>query len=162
MLAVIVVLVAVAGTWFALRPQACDGKYSSTQFDYCLTVPQGWNASVAHIGPTDVDQFVSPPATTVVLSIPLRSGVSLFRYATAARAQDTTKGLVAGPLTSTHVGGVNAYQWQLSEKNGRFQGVEVVTVHDDVGWTIQLNDDESTIGSHLDQFHSMLSSFHFR
>ena len=61
-LGVVVLLGAGAGTWLAVRPQACDGKYSSTQFGYCVTVPHGWRASVAHIGPTDVDQFVKLPA----------------------------------------------------------------------------------------------------
>jgi hypothetical protein len=160
-LGVVVLLLAGGGTWLSVRPQPCDGKYTSTQFGYCVTVPQGWRASVAHIGPTDVDQYVALPATTIVMSIPLRSGVSLAQYAGAAQDQDKSKGLTAGPPVMTEVGGASALQWEISKKNGRFKGVEVVTVHDDVGWTIQLNDDEATIGSHLDQFRSMLSSFHF-
>jgi hypothetical protein len=160
-LGVIVLLLVGGGTWLSIRPEACDGKYTSTQFGYCLTVPQGWRASVAHIGPTDVDQYVNLPATTIVMSIPLRSGVSLAQYAGAAQDQDKTKGLTAGSPTLTKVGGAPAMQWEISKKSGRFKGVEVVTVHDDVGWTIQLNDDEATIGAHLDQFRSMLSSFHF-
>jgi len=47
-------------------------------------------------------------------------------------------------------------------KGGRFQGVEVVTVHDDVGWTLQLNDDQASFPSHIGAFRSMLSSFLFR
>ena len=162
--AVVTVVVLVAGfvVWTAVRPQACDHKFSSSQIPYCLTVPRGWNASIAHIGPTDVDQFVNLPATAVVMSLQLRTGVSLQAYANAARAIDQEKDLVAGPQTVTRLGGAPAYEWQLSVQGGRFQGVEVVTVHDDIGWTVQLDDDESTIGSHLDQFRSMLSSFHFR
>ena len=161
-LLVVLALIAGGATWLSLRPQACDGKFSSAQFAYCVSVPQGWSASVAHIGPTDVDQFVSLPATAVVMSLDLRSGVSLSTYASIARDQDTEKGLTAGPQTQTRLGGVPALQWDLSESGGRFQGIQVVTVRDDVGWTVQLNDDEATFQSHLDQFRAMLSSFHFR
>jgi hypothetical protein len=160
-LAVVVLLVAGGGTWLGVRPQPCDGKYTSTQFGYCVTVPQGWTASAANIGSTEIDQYVSLPATTVVLSIPLRSGVTLSQYAGAAQAQDKSKGLTDGPSTTTTVGGTPALEWPISKKNDRFKGVEVAVVHGGAGWTIQLNDDEATIESHLDQFHSMLSSFHF-
>ena len=145
-----------------MRPQPCDHKFSSSQFAYCLNVPRGWSANVAHIGSADVDQFVSLPATTVIASLALRSGSTLSIYARAARRQDSRKGLTTGPQRSTRIDGSPALQWNLTVDRGRFQGIELVTVRDDVGWTVQLDDDETTFGSHLGPFRSMLSSFQFR
>ena len=68
----------------------------------------------------------------------------------------------AGAAALTTLGGETAYQWDLSVKGGRFQGLEVVTVRDDVGWTLQLDDDQATYTAHVGQFRSMLSTFHFR
>jgi len=161
LLAIVAVGVAV-GVFLAVRPQACDHKFSSSQFGYCLTVPQGWDASAARIGPTDIDQFVNLPATAVVMSLPLRQGVSLEQYAAAARDVNTQKGLTPGDPVTTTLDGSPAIQWDLAVEGGRFQGLEVVTVRDDVGWTIQLNDDTATYRGHVDQFRSMLDTFHFR
>src|ERR671924_1135193 len=70
--AAIVAAAAALAVWFAVRPQACDGKYSSSQFAYCLTVPRGWTISTATIGSLRVDQFVHGGSTAVVMSVPLR------------------------------------------------------------------------------------------
>ena len=161
-LLVVVAVGAGVWVWLGVRPQPCDHKFSSSQFAYCLSVPRGWTASAASIGPTGVDQFVSEPATAVVMSLPLRSGVTLGQYATIARQIDSQKGLTAGAAALTTLGGETAYQWDLSVKGGRFQGLEVVTVRDDVGWTLQLDDDQATYTAHVGQFRSMLSTFHFR
>ena len=162
MVAVVVVAGSAFITWLGLRPQPCDGKFSSTLYSYCLEVPAGWSSSIAHIGPTDVDQFVSRTATTVITAFNLPADLELAGYARIALQIDTQKGLTAGPKTQARLGGIPAFEWKLSMEGGRFQGLEVVAVNGDVGWTLQLNDDEATFAAHVDQFHSMLSSFHFR
>ena len=157
------VVAGIAGvvTWISVRPTPCDGKFSSSSFSYCVHVPKGWTASSAHIGPTTVDQFLDHPATAVVMALPLRSGVTLAEYEQFAVQQDTAKG-AERQRREADEGGAPALQWDLSVKGGRFQGVEVVTVHDDVGWTLQLNDDQASFPSHIGAFRSMLSSFLFR
>ena len=162
-LAVGMAALAAASVWAAVRPSPCDGKYSSDQFDYCVAVPQGWTSTTARIGSADVDEFTRHEATAVVMSIPLRAGISVDAYAEVARRQDKRAGLISGPKQSVRLGGVEAMQWEISHPDEpTFQGLEVVTVNDDVGWTVQLNDDAATYPATLESFHSMLASWHFR
>ena len=70
-----------ASVWFSVRPTPCDGKFASDQFDYCVTVPAGWTAAAARVGPVQVDQITRHPASAFVMSVELNAGVTLDAYA---------------------------------------------------------------------------------
>ena len=162
--ALVVVGVAALAVWLGIRPQACDGKFSSSQFSYCLAVPRGWTASSATIGSVSVDQFAHGGTTTaVVMSVPLRSGATIETYAELARDQAMQKGVRPGPTQSIRLDGQPALEWTISAAGDvSFRGIEVVAVVDDTGWTVQLDDAVSTFGDDAAPFRSMLSSWHFR
>jgi hypothetical protein len=151
------------GVWSVARHHPCDGKYASAQFAYCVAVPEGWNPSGARLGSVDVDQFTRTPASAFVLSVEFRAEVSLREYAKAARRQDRRQGLSYGDLRETRLGGLRAFEWDLtSEDLPRFQGLEVVTVSGKTGWTVQLNDAADSFPQNIGSFRSMLASWSFR
>ena len=165
------VAVLVAGSalaiWLMVRPEVCDGKFSSDRFAYCVTVPEGWSSQPATIGSVPVDQFVKSgeEATVVVVAFNLRPGTGLTAYATAARDRDRQAGLVPGPITQTRLGNERALQWDLlasGEDTTSFRALEVVSVHDSIGWTLQLDGTVPSFTRHLDALDSMLGSWTFR
>lgn len=160
-----------AGAWFLwFRPDPCrDANFSSTNFGYCLTVPEGWTAQPANIGSTvTLDQFASSSDSAVVLvdAADLQQGTGLDQFASFVRQKDEQAGLTPGPVTETTIGGEPAQRWdfEATSPNGTTYAVrEVVVVRDDVGWRVQLTDAGASLdASTLGPFEQMLSSWRFR
>jgi hypothetical protein len=165
-----VVLVAVgAGTWMLLRPDPCRGtNFSSANFGYCLTVPEGWTAEPARFGSSvELDQFAVPSqgTTVIVEAVDLTQETDLDGFAEQVREKDATAGLKPGPRTSTEIDGVAAQVWDItvaSEAGTTYLLREVVVVKDQVGWRITLNDLAHTFDDHAAPFQEMLRSWRFR
>ena len=166
--AAVAVLVAGAAfaIWLAVRPGPCDGKFSSERFAYCVTVPEGWTSQAATIGSVPVDQFVrsGEEATVVVVAFNLRPGTDLAAYASAARDRDREAGLVPGPIKSARLGEERALEWELlapGEDTTSFRALEVVAVHESIGWTLQLDGTAPSFTRHLVALDAMLGSWAF-
>jgi hypothetical protein len=165
---VIGLLVAGVGVYFLVRPNPCDGtNFTSTNFGYCVLVPQGWQAGPAHFG-SDVtlDQFAPPTSATTVLvaTVDLDAGARLADFSNFVRQKDESAGLTPGPESDTKVDGVPALQWDMTvDTNGEtYRMREVVVVRDDVGWRITLNDLEQGFPNSAVAFHDLLDSWQFR
>jgi zinc-ribbon domain len=156
------------GVYYLVRPNPCDGtNFTSTNFGYCVLVPDGWEAGPARFG-SDVtlDQFAPPTASTTVIvsSVDLDAGVTLSDFSDFVRQRDDTAGLTPGPTSDTTLDGVDAIQWDVTvETEGEtYRMREVVTVRDDVGWRITLNDVRQGFATSAVAFRDLLDSWQFR
>ena len=162
------VIVAGVGLYFLLRPDPCAGtNFTSTNFGYCVMVPDGWEAGPARFGSSvTLDQFAPPTAATTVIvsTVDLQSGAALDDFSSFVRQKDVDAGLKPGPASDTTLDGVGALQWDATvESEGETYHLrEVVVVHDDVGWRITLNDVDQGFASSAVAFRDMLDSWQFR
>jgi hypothetical protein len=157
------------GTWLLLRPDPCRGtNFSSANFGYCLTVPEGWTAEPARFGSSvELDQFAVPSqgATVLVEAVDLQQKDDLGGFADMVRQKDESAGLKPGPGRRTEIDGVAAQVWDItivSDAGTSYQMREVVVVKDQVGWRITLNDVADTFDEHAVPFQEMLRSWRFR
>ena len=157
------------GTWLLLRPDPCRGtNFSSANFGYCLTVPEGWTAEPARFGSSvELDQFAVPSqgATVLVEAVDLQQKDDLGGFADMVRQKDESAGLKPGPGRRTEIDGVAAEVWDItivSDAGTSYQMREVVVVKDQVGWRITLNDVADAFEEHAVPFDEMLRSWRFR
>jgi hypothetical protein len=168
-LALLGVAVAGVGAYLVFRPDPCDGtNFTSTNFGYCVLVPEGWEAGPARFGDSvTLDQFAPPTSATtvVVATVDLESGASLDDFGAFVRQKDEDAGLVPGPASDTTIDGVGALQWDVTvdaDGGETYRMREVVTVRDDVGWRITLNDLEDGFSSSAVVFRDLLDTWQFR
>jgi hypothetical protein len=161
--------VAVVGAAWLLRPDPCEGtNFRSDNFGYCILVPEGWEAGPAQFGSTvTLDQFAPPTeaATVVVEAVDLESGTGLDDWSQFVRQRDEDAGLTPGASSGATLDGVEALTWDVTvsaEEGESFHMREVVTVRDDVGWRITLNDVADRFSTSAVVFESMLDSWQFR
>jgi hypothetical protein len=157
------------GPWLLLRPDPCRGtNFSSANFGYCLTVPEGWTAEPARFGSSvELDQFAVPSqgATVLVEAVDLQQKDDLGGFADMVRQKDESAGLKPGPGRRTEIDGVAAQVWDItivSDAGTSYQMREVVVVKDQVGWRITLNDVADAFEEHAVPFDEMLRSWRFR
>ena len=158
----------VVGAFFVLRPDPCgDTNFESENFGYCLLVPDGWEAGPAQFGAdVTLDQFAPPTgsATVVVEAVDLETGVELDQWSEFVRQRDEGAGLTPGPASEARLGGADALQWDVSvasEGGDTFLMREVVTVSNDVGWRVTLNDLQDGFDTSAVVFRDMLDSWQF-
>jgi hypothetical protein len=162
------VIVAGIGLAYLLRPDPCSGtNFTSENFGYCVLVPDGWEAGPARFG-SDVtlDQFAPPTsaATVIVATVDLQQGAALEDFSSFIRQKDEDAGLTPGPAADTNLDGVGALQWDVTvdAEGETYHMREVVTVRDDVGWRITLNDVQQGFPSSAVAFRDLLESWRFR
>ena len=119
-----------------------------------MLVPDGWEAGPAQFGAdVTLDQFAPPTesATVVVEAVDLETGgTALEEWSEFVRQRDEEAGLTPGAASETSLDGVGALQWDVTvtpEDGELFQMREVVTVRDDIGWRITLNDVSDGFGT---------------
>jgi len=158
-----------AGLALLLKPNPCRGtNFTSENFGYCVLVPEGWEAGPARFGDSvTLDQFAPPTsaATVVVASVDLEDGTGLDDFSAFIRQKDEEAGLTPGPTSETSLDGASALQWDVtvSDDNGQsYRMREIVTVRDDVGWRITLNDRDAGFSSSASALREMLESWQFR
>jgi hypothetical protein len=154
---------------YLLRPNACSGtNFTSANFGYCVLVPEGWEAGPARFGDQVIlDQFAPPTsaATVVVASVDLADGAALDDFSEFIRSKDEDAGLSPGPTRETSLGGTDALEWDVTveDDNGEsYHMREIVSVHDDVGWRVTLNDVESDFDSSASALREMLDTWRYR
>lgn len=168
-LGVLVASVVGVGVFSLVRPDPCAGtNFSSENFGYCVLVPAGWEAGPARFGAdVTLDQFAPPTASTTVVveAVDLQQDTALEEWSAFVRQRDEGAGLTPGPASETRIDGMGALQWDVtvtSDGGETFQMREVVTVRDDVGWRITLNDLRDTFGTSAVAFRDMLDTWQFR
>ena len=155
------------GLFLLLRPDPCEGtNFTSPNFGYCVLVPEGWEAGPARFGDqVTLDQFAPPTsaATVVVASVDLESGTGLEDFSTFVRQRDEEAGLTPGPASETSLGGTSALQWDVTVEDAgeSYRMREIVTVRDDVGYRITLNDIEDGFTSSASALREMLDTWQF-
>lgn len=150
-----------------LQPTTCADQFESDRFGYCVTVPEGWDAGEASVGQTPVDSFAvkEGAATVVVIAIDLAERTSLTQFADDARQNDEAQGLQPSGMKPLQLDGEPAQAWGITttSPNGQeYKLVQVVTVRNDVGWTISLSDSAEGFDSHERSFREMLASWQFQ
>ncbi|HYF12162.1 MAG TPA: hypothetical protein VEC09_07665 [Actinomycetota bacterium] len=157
-----------AGMFYLLRPNPCEGtNFESPNFGYCVLVPEGWEAGPAQFGDQVVlDQFAPPTsaATVVVASVDLEAGTGLEEFSAFVRQRDEEAGLTPGPTSETSLGGASALQWDMTveEAGESYRLREIVTVRDEIGYRITLNDVEDGFSSSASALREMLDTWQFR
>lgn len=166
---IVAVAVLGAGGAYLLRPNPCRGtNFRSENFEYCLVVPDGWEAGPARFGPDVTLDHFSPraeSATVVVEAVDLLGGTALEDWSLAVRQRGEADGVVAGDATPTELDGVPALRWDVTvapEVGEESQMREVVSVRGDVGWRVTLVDDPDGFASSAVEFAGMLESWKFR
>ncbi|MGA9160454.1 MAG: hypothetical protein WB297_06270 [Actinomycetota bacterium] len=156
------------GAFVLLRPDPCnETNFESENFGYCLLVPDGWEAGPAQFGAdVTLDQFAPPTgsATVVVEAVDLETGTALDQWSEFVRQRDEQAGLTPGPASEATLDGTDALQWDVSVDaagGDRYLMREVVTVSDDVGWRVTLNDLQEGFDTSAVAFRNMLDSFQF-
>ncbi len=156
------------GAFLLLRPDPCNGtNFESENFGYCLLVPDGWEAGPAQFGAdVTLDQFAPPTgsATVVVEAVDLETGTGLDQWSEFVRQRDEQAGLTPGPASEATLDGADALRWDVSVDaagGDRYLMREVVTVSDDVGWRVTLNDLQDGFDTSAVAFRDMLDSFQF-
>ena len=156
------------GAFVLLRPDPCNGtNFESENFGYCLLVPDGWEAGPAQFGAdVTLDQFAPPTgsATVVVEAVDLETGTALDQWSEFVRQRDEQAGLTPGPASEATIDGTDALRWDVSVDaagGDRYLMREVVTVSDDVGWRVTLNDLQEGFDTSAVAFRNMLDSFQF-
>jgi hypothetical protein len=169
MVGILAVVVGGAGVMWLLRPDPCSGtNFRSENFGYCVLVPEGWEAGPAQFGAeVTLDQFAPPTesATVVVEAVDLEGGTALEEWSAFVRLRAEEAGLIPGAASETTLDGVGALQWDVTVTpvdGESFRMREVVTVRDDIGWRITLNDVSDGFGTSAVVFSDMLDSWQFR
>jgi hypothetical protein len=152
------------GAWYFLRPDPCDGKFSSQQFPYCLEVPQGWDGTQQTIQGTPADAFAPQAQLPVVLVIAgqTQPGVNSQSYADAQRDALESDGLFPSPVESQEVDGSDALAWEMTttDVDGTVLRERRVTlVRDGQAWIILMVAPQDRYRQALGQFQSMLETW---
>lgn len=163
-------LMVIGGAAFLmLKPNPCKGtNFTSDNFGYCLSVPEGWVAQPARFGSSaTLDQFAPPRAgaTVIVDAADLTSEAQLEQWAAFVRQKDQDAGLIPGPPSDLSLDGADAQQWDVSvtsDSGAQYTMREVVVVHDGVGWRVTLSDRSDGFASSASTLQLMLLSWRFR
>ena len=174
---VLLLLVAIAGlvvgatVWALSFKDPCEGKFSSERFAYCLSVPQGWQASPARIGSAEVDQFAKPTGVGVVIvqSQPLDAAAEgeaaqLETYAQQLRDQSEEAGMEVGAANEATLDGHDALVWSATSTTAEgddFEQVQLATTQNGNGWSISLTDSAGGIEATRPAFQDMLQTWRF-
>lgn len=152
------------GTWLALRPNVCEGKFSSDRYPYCVAVPQGWQESGQEIGGTTADSFRPQTEGAVVLVVAeeVDPGTNTEAYADVYRGNQEDGGLFPGPVRRIEVGGTDAVVWEITGTTDEGTSVrqrQLTVVRDGMGWVITFAGAVDGYRQHRPIFDGMLQSW---
>lgn len=169
-IALVVIAVAAGGIglWYVLRPNPCQGKYTSVLFSYCAQIPEGWEGGSQLAGEGNLDQF-SPPdedaATFVRVEDVIDPATGTEQYAQQFRNNQVADGLTPGKAESVVLDGEQAIAWNVTVETQEGEMLrlrEVVVVREDGAWRITLAATDATYGEARVAFEDMLASWHWK
>jgi len=133
--------------WYSGRPGACDGKYVSQLYPYCVSIPPGWSAATTRTPTGALDRFEpqGDEAAIVVRAGEAVPGTTTTQYAQGIRNSQEAFGVSLGPVQTIEVGdATQAFAWQASDQlddGSIVQQRMVALVRNGVGWRITLGSD---------------------
>jgi hypothetical protein len=168
--AIVILLVVVlggagVGIWYSLRPNPCQGMYSSALFPYCADIPQGWTGRSMLEGQGNIDRFetTAEDAVTLVQADPiLDPNSSTAQYAQQFRSNQSERGLsptLPGPVP---IDGEEAIGWDVTAETQDGEVVrlrDVVLVRGQLAWHIRLVAAEDSYERARLDFEGMLASW---
>lgn len=168
-LAVIALAAIGVTTWFLLRPNPCEGKFTSDRFPYCVTVPSSWQAQQVQLqsGQT-LDAFVAPQqdGARVYVLAEEAGGLNTQTFTEESREQLRSDGLFPTPPEPVDVDGVQGFSWEVtqqSEATGTLVTENRVTlVRDGMRWVIVLLGPQPDVERSLPEFQDMLETWSWK
>lgn len=154
-------------SWWMLRPDPCEGKFSSPRFSYCVEIPLGWQDSEEQIQGAVADAFAPPTFDPVVLVIAEQAqpGMSSQDYAARQRQAQEADGLFPGPTRPVDIGGSPAVAWDLTttaEDGSRVRQRQVAVVRSGQGWIIAYVGAGGSFEDGITEFQHMLESWSWK
>jgi hypothetical protein len=155
------------GIWYALRPNPCQGKYSSALFPYCAEIPQGWTGRSMLEGEGNVDRFetTTEDAVTIVQADPIIDpNSSTAQYAQQFRSNQSERGLSPSLPGPVPIDGEQAIGWDVTAETQDGQVVrlrDVVLVRGQLAWHIRLVAAADSYERARIDFEGMLESWHW-
>jgi zinc-ribbon domain len=163
-LGVVAIALGVLGTWLALRPNPCEGKFTSDRYPYCVAIPEGWREGAQEIGGTTADAYRPQTERAVVLVVAeeVDPGTNTEAYAEVYRDNQEQGGLFPGPARRILIGGSEAVAWEITgttEEGTSVRQRQLTIVRDGMGWVITFAGATEGYREHRPIFESMLESW---
>jgi hypothetical protein len=163
-LAAVAVGIGVLGFWLLLRPNPCEGKFTSDRYPYCVVIPEGWRESAQEIGGTTADAYRPQTEGAVVLVVAeeVDSGTNTDAYAEVYRDNQEQGGLFPGPSRHIKIGGSEAVVWEITgttEEGTSVRQRQATVVRDGMGWVITFAGATDGYQEHRPLFDGMLQSW---
>lgn len=164
------------GLFAALKPNPCEGKYSSALFSYCANIPTGWAGGSRFDPEGNLDRYQQLPGegesatggaeTTVQVSQVLDPTVSTQQYAQQFRTSQEANGLNPGPVEVIVIDGEQAVAWDFSSPPGQGQAPlhvrDVIAVRPDGAWQIRFVATQEAYEEARFAFEEMLASWRWK
>jgi hypothetical protein len=160
--------VAAGALWYAVRPNPCEGKFSSALFAYCAEIPQGWSGGSQLAGQENLDQFApsgEDAVTWVRVQEVLDPAIQTEQYAQQFRTSQEANGLAPGRIEGLNLDGEQALAWEVSVTSQEGENLvlrEVVLVREDGAWRIELVSTEQMYPQARVAFENLLSSWRWK
>jgi hypothetical protein len=163
-LAAVAVGLAVLGTWLLLRPNPCEGKFSSDRYPYCVAIPEGWAEGAQEIGGTTADAYRPRTEGAVVLVVAeeVDPATNTEAYAEVYRDNQEQGGLFPGPARRIEIGGSEAVVWEITgttDEGTEVRQRQLTVVRDGMGWVITFAGATDGYREHRQLFESMIQSW---
>ena len=164
------------GLFAALKPNPCEGKYSSALFSYCANIPTGWAGGSRFDPEGNLDRYQKLPdaddeatggaETTVQVSQILDPTVSTQQYAQQFRTSQEANGLDPGPVEVIVIDGEQAVAWDFSAPSEPGQPTlsvrDVIAVRPDGAWQIRFVATQEAYEEARFAFEEMLASWRWK
>jgi hypothetical protein len=150
-----------------LRPNPCEGKFTSEHFPYCVVVPQGWQTGALTIEGNDADGFAPPTstATVVVIAQGAPQGFDTRSYTQQQQNAYREAGLIPTEPRPVEIDGTPGLLWELSDESqtgGLVVERRITLVHEGMAWLIAIYGDEKQVDRNLPEFEGMLTSWSWK
>jgi hypothetical protein len=163
-LGAVAVAIGVLGIWLALRPNPCEGKFTSDRYPYCVAIPEGWRESAQEIGGATADAYRPQTEGAVVLVVAeeVEAGTNTEAYAEVYRDNQEQGGLFPGPARHIDIGGSDGVVWEITgttEEGTSVRQRQLTVVRDGMGWVITFAGASDGYQEHRELFDGMLQSW---
>lgn len=163
-LVAVAVGIGVLGVWLALRPNPCEGKFTSDRYPYCVVIPEGWREGAQEIGGATADAYRPQTEGAVVLVVAeeVDQGTNTEAYAEVYRDNQEQGGLFPGPPRRIVIGGSEAVVWEITgttEEGTSVRQRQLTVVREGMGWVITFAGATDGYEEHRPLFDGMLQSW---
>ncbi len=154
--------------WSSMRPDPCEGKFSSVLFSYCTQIPAGWEGGSQLAGTENMDRFVPTEfdaATSVTVDELVDPAAATPSYAQQFRNNQIADGLDPGRAQTVVIDGEQAIGWDVTvttETEEVLQLRDVLLVREDGAWHIRLLSAEADYQAARLAFEDLLANWRWK